>query len=447
MNTFVTQGLQNAKALFRSRFVRDGSVLAAGAAIAQAVTLLTAPIMSRLYDPAAYGLLALVIAVFSIIRLPASLQYEQAVILPKENVDALAITKGGLLLSIGCLIAILLASALPLKAWLAHHESAQVIDLLPLMGLLVLPISMTSFWAAWLTRKQAYPALSASRLFGTLASTAVAMAIGFFWHSEWGLLVGYVAGSAVTLGIVLWSVSRTGGMVFLRVPRKAAIEQLRRYHRFPLYSMPNQLANQFVRSAPIFLLTSLAGAVPVGLFSMANRLLEAPTGLFVNALAEVFVQRASKQLAETGECRTLYTRTFWALLALGLPAALILTIFAPDILALLLGERWREAGDYSRVLCWLCLFRAVCGPLSTVFIAAQRQAEDLALQLGGLVVTMAAMFAAYSVNPAPLSILAGYVFGYCSMYAVYLVRGYVIARGAPTAVQPLAVDDRPPSND
>lgn len=95
-------GLYKIKNLFKSNFVRSISILAGGTAFAQGITVLAAPILTRIYTPSEFGVLGVFAALLGIIVVISSLRYELAIPLPKSDGAAANV----LAVSLVCLLAV-----------------------------------------------------------------------------------------------------------------------------------------------------------------------------------------------------------------------------------------------------------------------------------------------------------------------------------------------------
>src|SRR5262245_8313247 len=69
-------------------FGRSVSVLASGTAAGQALALLAAPLLTRLYSPADFGHLQLYVSIMTFAMLTSTWRYELAILLPKANEEA-----------------------------------------------------------------------------------------------------------------------------------------------------------------------------------------------------------------------------------------------------------------------------------------------------------------------------------------------------------------------
>jgi len=80
----------------KNAFARGVSVLVGGTAGAQVLTVLAAPLLTRLYSPEDFGLLAVSASLLALIGVISSLRYELAIPLPEANVAALSLILVGL---------------------------------------------------------------------------------------------------------------------------------------------------------------------------------------------------------------------------------------------------------------------------------------------------------------------------------------------------------------
>ena len=88
----ISSGIARLKDAFvKSRFAhpesaaRHVSIIAGGTVIAQAVGILTMPIVSRIYSPADYGIMAVYASVIAILGELSSFRYHLAIPLPKRE--------------------------------------------------------------------------------------------------------------------------------------------------------------------------------------------------------------------------------------------------------------------------------------------------------------------------------------------------------------------------
>ncbi len=84
----------------QNRYLVQIITLISGTLLAQVISFISIPILTRLYNPDEFGLYSIFFAITSVVGIVSSLNYEQAVMLPKSNRDAKAILVLSILSSI-----------------------------------------------------------------------------------------------------------------------------------------------------------------------------------------------------------------------------------------------------------------------------------------------------------------------------------------------------------
>ena len=71
--------------LMQSHFLKSIAILASGTALAQAIPIFASPILTRLYTPKKFGMLAVFMAIVSSISPAVCGKYEVAMVLTRSN--------------------------------------------------------------------------------------------------------------------------------------------------------------------------------------------------------------------------------------------------------------------------------------------------------------------------------------------------------------------------
>ena len=429
----------------RSAFIRNSLTLLSGTAATQLIAALSAPVLGRLYGPHDYGVLGLFLATSGLLTVIASLQMSTAIMLPRGTNAA----RGLLQLSVG--IAILIAAIIAPVMILGRQQIANALGTpslggwLPLVPVAAALSATVAALNAYANRLQLYRVMSASRISGALTGLVVSLWLGFAWRTAHGLFAGFFAGLAVTAGVLVVAALRADPDIFARISVARLGLIFSRFRNFARVATPAALLNNIVQHLPIYIMSTVAGPQAAGHYSMTNRLLGLPSVFVSAAVSEVFQQRASADYASSGSCRPIYLKTLRHLAALGFAPILLIMIFGPDIFALYLGEPWRRAGEFARILSPLFFLRFVVSPLSYVFFIAGRQLENLLAQVGMLVVAAGGLYMGFRATGSPSGMLAFYSAGYSAIYLYYAIRGYTISRteAAARSEAPVSTGGRP----
>ncbi|QOY96619.1 oligosaccharide flippase family protein [Massilia sp. UMI-21] len=401
---------------------RNVATVLGGAVGAQALPLLAAPLLTRMCSPGELGAYSVWLGIVAIAAIGATLRMEAAMILDHEPERQRACFR------VVFYSATVTALALTLLAAGARLAGVDAAARLSWTALFTLGLG------TWLTGcMQTTLAFATSHnAFGKAARAKVTTA-AIIVASQLALLYAGLGGVGLVLGHLIGT---TTGFVTARLllhPPRAPIgwrldaEQrahLVRHQKFWRYSLPSNLLNGAVSQLPLFLIGMRHGALAAGLFALTQRVLSAPVSLIAASVLEVFKRESVREFKEHGNCSRTYRHTFKALALLGTGPALVLLLFAPQLFALVFGERWCAAGELAQLMAPLFLMNFIASPLSYVFFVAGRQQADLWWQVALFAMTLAAFLAPGSVVQNVL----WYVIGYCCLYLVYLHMSWQCSR-------------------
>lgn len=336
--------------------LRNVGMLAVGTAAGHVVSILAAPLLTRVYSPADFGLLAVFTAVTAIASVAVSLRLGLAVAVPAENEEGIEIVLVGVMLVavMAALSAILVALfGGQLAALLGAPELRPLLAFLPLYLGSAGIFNMLNFWFARENRFGPVAALNTVR--GVLVAAAQYV-LGVLRTGAAGLVAGHVAGPVVqAVGLLAVSSRIKDKMLVGTLDWRRVKVVLGKYRMFILYGTPQALVNAFNQSMPALVLTATFGASVAGFYLMAHRLVSAPVSLVGRSVRQVIYPQLARAF-DKGEASRSATRTTLAMAALAVPAAAVIFVFGPSLFAWLLGAQWREAGEFAR---WLILWLAV----------------------------------------------------------------------------------------
>ena len=356
-------------------FARGVSVLVGGAAGAQLVTVLAAPLLTRLYSPEDFGLVAVYASLLALLRVVSSLRYELAIPLPEDDAEAANVAALSLIL-VG--VSTLLTGALimqlnrPIAEVLGAPQLASFLWLLPVGVLLGGAYTVFDYWSI---RTKRFSAIAATKLWQALATIAIQLTA--FTLGGIALLFAQVAGQGV--GTTRLGRPALASAGFQQVSWRGILHAARRYRRFPLYTTSAGLINTAGHQLPPLLFAAFFSASAAGLYALAHRLLMLPTSLVGGAIGNVFFSQAA-ETHRTQKLTTLYASLQDRLIHFGLPPTLTLVIAAPRLFAFIFGEEWRMAGTFAQWLALGVFGSFVVSPLSMIFTVLEKQHIGLMLQ-------------------------------------------------------------------
>jgi O-antigen/teichoic acid export membrane protein len=418
----------------KSDYFRNVATLFTGTTLAQIIPIVVTPILTRIYTPIDYGVLAIFVAFSSLCTIIATLRYEAAILLPNEDVNAMSLTiLSGLCVFFAAIVVSLILCIFNKQILITLKNPNISIWLLFLIPLYVVFIGFSNALNNLLNRHKQYKKLAFNRVSVALLTASASLAFGFAGFGSTGLILAIVIGQCFALcllSIWTWNDLREGLKKFsFSNLKEVAIT----YRKFPLFSLPSDAANSMSQQLPIFLLTKFFGSNVVGHFSFSQKILGMPLNLISQSISDVFKQRASADYNKFGNCNQIFIKTSKLLSAMSIVPLIAICIFAPIIFRVIFGEAWEQAGQYTRYLAPLYIFRFIVSPLSYIFYIANRQDADLIGQIGLLFVSIGSMFFGFYLKNPDIAIVT-FSCGYVLIYIFYFLGARNLSRGKSFAL-------------
>lgn len=358
------------KLLPTHRFARNVSIIAGGTGAAQAIILLSSPILTRLFTPDGFGVMAVYVSLLSIAGGVASLRYHIAIPLPENTDDAASILLLSLLLTAGSAAFIFLVVAFygaQIAATMGDPEIARFLFLLPVGVLLYGAYEIFNYWAI---RVEAFPKIAQTKLTKAMATVGTQIALSFL--GPIALILGQIAGYGA--GIL-----RLGRLAY-RGTRHCLPRHLFgnlkgtafRYRNLPTYATWSELLGTASTSLPLVLIAVLFSSAAAGLYSIAQRVLNQPMIMVGQAVSDVFLADAveARRLGQLGE-RTLKVHVILA--RLGMPVVFVLFLAGERLFAIIFGPEWRDAGRLAAYLSPWMYLKFTAAPITSVITVLEHQ--------------------------------------------------------------------------
>jgi len=399
--------------LSKSRFVRNVAVLSSGQAIAQALAIAASPILTRLYEPDAFGAFGLLIALSAALSTIAGLRYELAIVTAKHD------TAAANLLVLSCSIVVVVSGLVALTIGLAGDWLALVVkqpgfgEILWWLPVLLLIGGIYSSLSYWSIRKTRYKRIAISRVLNSIMTLGSQTILGILSIGSGGLLGGRAAGSVTAAGIMAAQIFRSDELsIKSMVNRNEIIRAARQNSRFPKYNAPHSFINTLARTALIpYTLAPFFGVEVVGFYYLADRVLRTPSALVSGSVRGVFFQRASELYNKGKSFYRLLFRTVASLCGIGISPVMLIVLFGPEIFSFVFGAEWREAGTLTQWLaCWWFL-GFITGPAVETLTILRMQKYLLLFQIAFSLSSVAAIVIGAMMGDYVLAIAACSIVG------------------------------------
>jgi O-antigen/teichoic acid export membrane protein len=407
------------RALPQRSFLRSVSILAGGTALAQGLGVMMLPVITRLYTPENFSVLAVYTSVLAIAAGVACLRLDIAIPLPKSDADAAN------LLSVSLLICTCLSIFAGVTTFLFADQVVFLLrqpELRPYIWMVPFGIWLSSSFSAvqfWATRKKRYGSIAKTRIRQTGSSICIQLAFGLGGsHGPLGLLLG----QAISSGAGVLGLARLAWSEDKKLLRDVSRARMRRviatYKKFPKYSVLEAFANNGAAQLPVLLIAAVSSDSEAGYLLLAMKAMAMPLGLIGGAVSQVYLSRAPEEW-RAGRLSLFTLDSIAGLAKVGIGPLIFAGITSPILFPILFGVEWKRAGEMVAWMTpWLVL-QFLSSPVSMALHITNQQRAALALQVVGLVVRLGSTALAASIFPSYTFIV--YALSGLAFYLLYLI--------------------------
>lgn len=345
INKYITTRIRN------SEFLRNTFQLVLGTGIAQLITILVSPVITRLYSPDDFGSFSFFVAVVGGFVLIATLRYELAIVYTHEEKDAVNVFVISSAITIAVSLFLLIAVTL---LWFLYPPYRTIEPFLQ-KAFFILPVMVLFLGAAnilqnWLVRQKRFRTISISKVINSFTNNGLVLVFGLAGTGVWGLLTGNFIALVLFVSYLILRV-----FIIDRSRRAfydpSSIKPLaRRYKDLPTSNTLQAIIELLQSNGIIYLCRIFFTSSTVGLYSLSVRVLQAPLWLVGSSISQVYMKEAAETVNNKGNLRASLMKTIKFSGMLSLPIMVVLILAGPWLFSFVWGKSWYEAGVYARIL-------------------------------------------------------------------------------------------------
>lgn len=358
--------------IFKSEFARNVAILTTGTTMAQAIPVAISPILTRLYTPDDFGVLALFLAITTICSVVANGKYEMAIMVPEKNDDALNILYLSVLIAMVFSILLFILIVLFDDLIVEKLNEERIRPWLFFIPISVFFLGLFNALNIYCIRQKNFKEIAVSKVYKSLGMGVTQVGFGLIKSGVFGLILGqiisYLSGNYILLKQVLkqHSIKETFRLPTIRLMAK-------KYNRFPKYSLPGNLMNALTLNTISFLISGIYSLSILGFYTMANRMVGVPSALIGRSISQVYFQKMSATKNSGGNVKKLFISTLKKLVFVSFPIYFIAFFLVEPIFPLIFGEEWRLAGKYAAIVVPLLFIRFISSSLSNTLNIFEKQ--------------------------------------------------------------------------
>ena len=334
--------------------------------VQQLVRVASFIILARLLDPQDYGIATLAQAPIGLLALIAGAGMATALVSTRAEIGKAA--PHGLILTL-CVAAFSSTIAVVFAPQYAHAlGQPELTDVCRAMAIMILVDGLYAVPRAVLSRTMNFGWIALAETVSTFTGIGVAIALAYRGYGYWSLAWWPIVASALRFVIVVW---KSPKRMWLRpVPWDGALAyQLGRSGLS--ITGTNSLFYAYTYGDSL-VIGKLYDAVTVGYYAQGFSIANLPIVMFFSALDHVLLPAYAGIRDKKERVARALLSSYRMLTMVVLPAAVGLLILAPELVIVLVGEKWRESIPFLQVFALQGFARSIHENLLALFFGLDR---------------------------------------------------------------------------
>jgi PST family polysaccharide transporter len=350
----------------RDRVLRGIVFVAVAQVVRISVQFVSVIVLSRLLTPKDFGVIAMISPLISFVNLLQGMGLASAIANSRQVTYSQLSTVFWINAGISAALCALVAVSAPLAG--AFYDEPAVVGPMMAMAVLIFIAGLGSQHTALINRQMRFGQGALVDASSSILALAVGIGVAVVWPTPWALVSSLIAASFVSM-LGGWWVTRW------RPGRPASLKEVASFLHFGRGITGFQLANFFARNLDNILIGRYAGAVELGLYDRAYKLLLLPVQQSLGPVSRVLLPVLSRLADDPGRYRLAYTRAVQQILLCIIPGVVWLLINAQTVIPTLLGEQWVASVPIFQWLGYCALIQPLSATTGWLFISQHRTDE------------------------------------------------------------------------
>lgn len=346
----------------RAHAARGGKWTAISASAGVSLQLAQLVILGRLLGPADFGLMAMMMLVIGLANAIADFGLGNYLV----QLDRLCRSSLSKLLSTVTALSLALTGMVAFSADIvaAYFKAPQLTDLLPWLSIAIVVTTLSQMLFALLQRSFAFKAIAVGEIASALVALVATIAVALAGHGVWALVVGQLVVGAARFMLYLPH--------FLQLRRalpKGLDIDMHNARQFALFQTGERVLNYVGSNMDKIILGRLVGDVGLGLYTVAYQLMIRPFSVLNPIFTRVALPLFSSIKNDDNRLISGYLQTLRVIALMSFPMYVSISIAAPGMIMLVMGEKWAASAPILSLLSVLGMFFSIGNPIGTLILA------------------------------------------------------------------------------
>ncbi len=354
----------------KNDFIKSVSVLITGTFLAQLISILASPIISRIYGPEENAYLGLFLKITTLIATISTARLELVIPIEKNKHYAFGIYQFSVYLSL--LIAVICFVLITVFSIISSQKFDDLLFLITIpIGILM--VAFFNLGNSWELRHENYRSISVASIILSLVSNGIkiggGLLFGHFLILIGATIIGYFSASFSFLKSFV--VEKKSKLLTYKSKRtKTLLKQNQDFYTYNLFHVLLDLSRDMLIVS--FIWTQF-GKADFGSYEFSFRMMKLPIVFIGAALSQVFFRKAKDLVNSPIELKRMMLKTVFYTFILGIIPFTLLYFFGEEIFTFIFGKDWKVAGEIAEIISIWLFMNFIFTPISFVPILLNKQ--------------------------------------------------------------------------
>lgn len=392
-----------------SQFASSVLKVGSGQLISQVISIITVPILSRIYADTAYGDTAFITSTAAVIIDLSIFSLNSAIMKPEKLEDAKKVFTTAFLLNAMVATMLVTVCLILQRQFFLFEVSEDYVTALLLMWLYIITFAANNLMTVYMNKQGKYNKLFFNPIIGSGAQVLVAIPLGLLGFGYKGFLITYIISNAIAVTHMMWK-----NNPFYRGYRfRHLLEVVKTYKDYILYQCPSNFISTSAIEYPTQYLGRCFTTQQLGGYSLCVRVMKYPIRLIATPISTVYFRTATEYHREGKNLAAFTYKMISRILLISAVPVAVFILFSEPIFAFILGESWREAGALAGFLVIQYVIMFCSQTTSYCRVSLGRQKVNLLVTSVNLIISVGSCVAGYMLFHSMEGTVFCYSLGQC----------------------------------
>lgn len=319
-------------------------------------------VIGRLLSPAEFGLMAMMMIVIGLTNAIADFGLGNYIVQKERLSKKTLVYILTIAIGMSTLLAILVTLLSDLVA--EYYNRPILTELLPWLSISIVASAVSQIFFSLLQRFFLFKQIAISEILSTSLTLISITVLAFTGYGVWSLVIGQIIGGVIRL-------------IFFALPAAYLSKQLAdtdnsdllKAKEFIFYQTGERLLDYLGSNLDKIIIGRMLGDTGLGIYSVAYQLMIKPYSTLNPIFTRITLPLFVKVQNDDSRLVSGYLQTIKTIALILFPIYMVMTIAAPAVIFILMGDKWNESAPILYVLSLLGIIFSISNPIGTLILA------------------------------------------------------------------------------